>query len=32
MFELDATEEQLDFPTVYGSQKTTGCLMIAKTN
>jgi hypothetical protein len=25
MFELGA-EEQLDFPTVYGSAKTTGCL------
>jgi predicted membrane GTPase involved in stress response len=31
MFELGAEEWQLDFPTVYGSAKITGCLIIGKT-
>jgi GTP-binding protein len=31
MFELGAEEWQLDFPTVYGSAKITGCLTIGKT-
>lgn len=30
MFNLDATEEQLDFATVYGSAKTTGWVKIGK--
>jgi GTP-binding protein len=31
MFELGAEEWQLDFPTVYGSAKNNGCLIIGKT-
>jgi predicted membrane GTPase involved in stress response len=32
MFELGAEEWQLDFPTVYGSAKITGCLTLGKHN
>ena len=31
MFDLDAEEWQLDFPVIYGSAKTIGCLRIGKT-
>ena len=30
MFSLDATEEQLDFPTIYGSAKQAGCPRIGR--